>query len=192
MNPAVTRTSEKVAAAVRARRTARLVAIDGAGGSGKSTLAAAVAGLLGGCPVVAGDDFYRPMTAERRAALDPRQGYDGYFDWARLREQVLGPVRAGRAARYQRYDWERGELGGWREIGPGPVVIVEGVYVTRPELDRCHDFTVFVDTAREVCLRRLRARGENPEEWIMKWRAAEDYYLTATRPQDRADLVVTC
>ncbi|WP_327252519.1 uridine kinase family protein [Streptomyces sp. NBC_01244] len=172
------------------RRATRLLAVDGAGGSGKTTLATAVATLLGGAVVVHVDDFYRPMPEHEREQLDAEQGYHRYFDWERLRDQVLIPLRAGRAVRYQLYDWSTGRLGAWREVARGSVVIVEGVYSARPELAPYYDLTAYVDTPRDVCLRRVRARGENSEEWILRWRAAEDHYLRTTWPQTRAGLLV--
>ncbi|SDS59046.1 Uridine kinase [Streptomyces sp. TLI_053] len=171
--------------------TTRIIAIDGTGGSGKTTLAAAVALNLDGAVIVHVDDFYRPMPDHEREQLDAEQGYHRYFDWERLRDQVLIPLRDRQAARYQIYDWTTGQLGAWREIAPGTVVIVEGVYSTRPELARYYHFTTYVDTPRDVCLQRVRARGENPEAWIERWRAAEDYYLHTTWPQSRAKLLVS-
>ncbi len=168
----------------------RIVAVDGAGGSGKTTLAEGVAGYLGDCVVVHGDDFYRPMPDDEREQLDAEQGYQRYFDWQRLEAQVLEPLRAQLAARYQLYDWGTGQLGSWREIAPETVVIVEGVYSARPELADYYDLTVYVDTPRELCLQRLRGRGQNSDEWINRWRAAEDYYIDTTQPQTRAALVV--
>ncbi|WP_436534219.1 uridine kinase family protein [Actinoplanes sp. HUAS TT8] len=167
-----------------------LISIDGAGGSGKTSLAGTAAALLDGAVIVHGDDFYRVMPDDERARLDAEQGYRRYFDWERLRDQVLAPLRAGGTARYQRFDWPTGELAEWHEIGPGRTVIVEGVYTARPELAGYYDHVTYVDTPREVCLDRCRARGENPEEWILRWRAAEDHYLRTTRPESRADLLV--
>ncbi|GAA2977425.1 hypothetical protein GCM10010519_10530 [Streptomyces lactacystinicus] len=174
----------------RTQGATRIVAIDGTGGSGKTTLAAAVAGHLDGAVIVHVDDFYRPMPDRERELLDAEQGYHRYFDWERLRDQVLIPLRDDRAARYQVYDWTTGQLGAWREIASGTVVIVEGVYSARPELARYYHFTAYVDTPRGVCLQRVRARGENPEAWIRRWRAAEDHYVHTTWPQTRAKLLV--
>ncbi|MFD0407206.1 hypothetical protein [Kitasatospora sp. NPDC127116] len=174
----------------RTQGATRIVAIDGTGGSGKTTLAAAVAGHLDGAVIVHVDDFYRPMPDRERELLDAEQGYHRYFDWERLRDQVLIPLRDDRAARYQVYDWTTGQLGAWREIASGTVVIVEGVYSARPELAHYYHFTAYVDTPRGVCLQRVRARGENPEEWIGRWRAAEDHYVHTTWPQTRAKLLV--
>ncbi len=49
----------------------------------------------------------------------------------------------------------------------------EGVYAARPEPAPSYHFSACVDTPRDVCLQRVRARGENPEGWIRGWRAAE-------------------
>jgi uridine kinase len=70
------------------------------------------------------------------------------------------------------------------------MAIVEGVYATRPELAPYYHLTTYVDTPREVCLQRMRARGQDSEEWITRWRAAEDFYLQTTWPQTRAQLLV--
>jgi uridine kinase len=167
-----------------------IIAIDGPGGAGKSTLAAAVAELLDDAPIVHGDDFYCPMPEHEREQLDAQQGYQRYFDWGRLRDQVLVPLRAGHRARYQCFDWAVGQLTSWHEVKPGAQVIVEGVYSARPELSPYYHLTTYVDTPREICLQRIQARGQNPEAWIERWRAAEDYYLQTTWPQTRVKLVI--
>lgn len=64
------------------------------------------------------------------------------------------------------------------------------VYSARPQLAPHYDLALYVDTPRDVCLRRVRACGENSEEWIRRWRAAEEHYLHTTWPQTRAGLLV--
>jgi uridine kinase len=173
-----------------------LVSIDGPGGSGKSTLAAEVAERLGPgrAAVVQGDDFYRPMAVEDRLLLSPQQGYDQYFDWQRLRDQVLVPLASGSAGQYQRYDWLTGELaaGEVHQVSRSVAVIVEGVYTARPELAGFYDLTIWVDAPRGVCMRRLAERGHDhgPGNWNERWRASEEYYIAATQPGIRLDMVV--
>ncbi|MGQ4380833.1 uridine kinase [Streptomyces sp. SAS_267] len=187
--------AERVMAAARARAGEGLVliAVDGMGGSGKSTLASAVA-RLGDAVVVHGDDFYRPMDADERAALTPAQGYDRYFDWQRLRDEVLTPLATGHDAAYRRYDWPTGSLVTDEvcSVACDGIVLVEGVYTARPELADHYDLVVYVDTPPEESLRRLRARGDDhgPIDWEARWRLAEEHYLDATCPRERADLVV--
>ncbi|MFI1395955.1 uridine kinase [Streptomyces sp. NPDC020681] len=170
-----------------------LVAVDGMGGSGKSTLAAALAELRGAA-VVHGDDFYRPMAAEERALLSPAEGYQRYFDWQRLRDEVLAPLAAGHNTAYRRYDWETGDLAPneTHALARSGIVVVEGVYTARPELADYYDLVVYVDTPREESLRRLRERGHDhgPLDWESRWRLAEEHYLATSHPQKRAHLVV--
>ncbi|MEV6197181.1 AAA family ATPase [Streptomyces sp. NPDC051920] len=188
--------AERVVAAARARGNQGLVliAVDGMGGSGKSTLASAVAARLGGAVVVHGDDFYRPMDADERAALTPAEGYERYFDWQRLRDEVLTPLATGHDAYYRRYDWPTGSLATdeARAVVCDGIVIVEGVYTARPELVDHYDIVVYVDTPPDESMRRLRARGDDhgPVDWEARWRLAEEHYLATARPRDRAHLVV--
>lgn len=111
-----------------------MVAIDGRSAAGKSTLATGLTAHLPGSVVVRGDDFYRVMDDDIRFLLDPRQGYEQDFDWERLRQEVIEPLRRDERARFRRYDWSSGRLGELAIIEPAPVVLAEGVYMTRPEL----------------------------------------------------------
>lgn len=168
-----------------------LVGIDGQGGAGKSTFARAVVGSLPGAVVVEGDDFYRDMDEAARAALDPAAGVEHYFDWQRLRREVLEPVRRGDdTLRYQRYDWGNGAMGGWVEQVMPEVVVVEGVYTLRPQLLDLVDVAVWVETSEATRLRRQAERGENADEWIARWVAAEDHYVASYDPRSRAALHV--
>ncbi len=175
---------------LRQRAATVLVAIDGPGGAGKSTLAAALARRLAAA-VVAGDDFYRVLDPLVRLALDPQGGAMQYFDWERLRAEVLEPLREDRPARYRRFDWERERLGAEVEVPPGGLVLVEGVYTFRPELQQFYDWSFLVDSPHEERLRRQRARGENEDSWIARWDAAEQWYFANAFPYSGVDAVVS-
>ncbi|MYT30107.1 MULTISPECIES: hypothetical protein [unclassified Streptomyces] len=185
---------DRIAAAITARAThgVALVAFDGRAGAGKTTLAAAVAEHLGGpgrAAVVHGDDFFRPMPVPVRLAMSTAAGYAGYFDWQRLRDQVLVPLASGRTARHE----PNGSVGSApRQVPCSDVVIVEGVLTARPELAAFYDLSVLVETPAELCLRRLYRRGRGPERdaWIARWRAVEEHYLTTTRLHARVGLTV--
>ena len=175
-------------ASVAGRTT--LVAIDGLGGAGKSTLAAQVCEELEGAAIVPVDDFYRPLSDPKRAKLSPEEGYNRYFDWERLRDDVLAPLSRSARSRYRRYDWATNRLAEWREVEPGGPVIVEGVYSTRPDLRPYFGVTVYVDTPREQRLARMLSRGYEDRSWIERWMAAEDWYAEHVRPGKHVDLVV--
>ena len=174
-----------------AARSPVVVGIDGQGGSGKSTLAGEFVARAGQGVIVAGDDFYADMPDAQRAALDAAGGYEQYFDWERLRAQVLIPARAGDGVlRYQRYDWARERLGPWVEMPMPDVVVVEGVYTLRPQLLGLLDVKIYVRAAERARLDRQIARGQNSSDWIARWVAAEDFYVAVCQPWRNADLVI--
>jgi uridine kinase len=172
------------------RRSFVLVAIDGRGGAGKSTLAAELSPRFG-ATVVAIDDFSRAMDEAVRWRLSAEEAYRQNFDWQRLRDQVLVPLRRNQPASYQRYDWILKRLGETAQAEPKGVVVIEGVGSCRPELRPFYDYSIFVDTPPEVCVARLKARGHNNEEWIPRWCAAEDWYIQHFDPRAFADIVVS-
>jgi uridine kinase len=168
-----------------------IVGIDGPGGAGTSTLARELALLRDDVAIIAGDDFYRPLTESTRAALTPLEAVDLLFDWERLRDEALAPLLRGDEARFRCYDWASGRLGeDVATVAASGVVIVEGVYVARPALLGYLDLVVVVDAPRELCLARQSARGENDPAEIERWRAAEEWYFERQDPRRAADLVV--
>jgi uridine kinase len=167
-----------------------LIGIDGRSGAGKSALSRKFREHLTDAVVIHNDDFYRVMEEEERATLDAEQGYYRYFDWERLKQQVLLPLAAQQRARYQRYDWGKEELAEIMEVSPSGVTIVEGVYSTRPELREYYDLTIWVETSDTERLRRQLAREGNTDEWIQRWAAAEALYVEDFRPIRSAHITV--
>jgi uridine kinase len=157
----------------------RLVVVDGPAGSGKTTYAAAVAGALGGAPVVHMDDLY--------------EGWSGleHDVWARLESQVLAPLRAGLAARFQVYDWFAGRFDQWVDLPPHAALVVEGVGAAAQPVDPWAVLRVWVEVPRDLRLARGLARDGKPLEsqWL-RWADLEDAHFTADGTRRRADVVV--
>jgi uridine kinase len=171
-------------------RSPLLVAIDGLGGAGKSTFATELSAHLPNSGIVGVDDFYRPMEHANRFKLASQGGYKQHFDWQRLRDEVLEPLSRRRRARFRRYDWATNGLADWRDVVPQDVVIVEGVFSTRPELRPLLGVTVYVDASREVRVARMRARRYEDLNWLESWMAAEEWYVEHIRPAEHVDLVL--
>jgi uridine kinase len=158
-----------------------VVAIDGHGASGKSTIAAAVAATVGAALVHTDDFFRQPVGGGRVSALA------AYYDWERLRAEALEPLRAGRVARFRRFDWAHGDVPVEPvtvepvtvepvTVEPAAVILLEGVFSAAPELADLVDAAVLVETPEPVRLRRLRARI-SPGEWDSAWLDAERAYF---------------
>jgi uridine kinase len=155
----------------------RLVAIDGCGGAGKTTLALGLSAALGDCPVLHTDDF---------------ASWDHQLDWwPRMLLEALEPLSRGERAIFRRYDWDARGIGAKVIVEPESVVIVEGVSAGRIEWAHLLAFLIWVDTPRELRLRRgLERDGEQYLPLWHQWMAGEDDYVARDRPDYRADLVV--
>ena len=74
------------------------------------------------------------------------------------------------------------------------IVLVEGVYSTRPELRPLIDIAIFVETPSDERRKRMHARGhlksDIKNDWLTPWMAAEDWYFANVRPAEHADLVL--
>ena len=165
-------------AAVAARRTTKLIAIDGLGGAGKSRLAAELEKRLQSLTVVHVDDFAGPHLP--------------VWNWQRFAHEVLGPLQSDRPARFQRYDWSRDQLGEWQDVQTGGTVVVEGISASRRELGPAWDFVIWVECPRELRLSRgIERDGEALRwKWETVWMPEEDAYVRAQDPISRADVIM--
>lgn len=153
----------------------RWIAIDGLGASGKTTLADEIANALG-LAVVHLDDFTRP----------------GAVGWERerFREQVVEPLQAGRAARYQRHHWTSPEPTDWVDLPTSQAVIIEGIGASEPPEGVTWDRVVWVAVSEAV--RHRRAEVRDPGRfgcWSQTWRPIEQQWFERSQPWRGADLV---
>jgi len=150
----------------------RLIGIDGASGSGKSTLAATLSDKI-----VSTDDFIAAPWE--------------WYDFERLRRDVIGPLLRDEPARYQRMDWNDGELKEWHVVEPGGVVVVEGVGALDVRVRDAYDHRIWVETPREICIARgLERDGEDALPLWEAWSEKEQRYWSEQHPRDAADEIV--
>jgi len=152
------------------------VAVDGIDAAGKTTLADELAGVLErrSLPIarISEDDYLRPR-AERyaRGELSPEGYFLDSFDHDALHAAVLAAPA-------------------------GALVVVDGVFLQRPELADCWDVVVFVSVRPEEALRRAleRDRGRfgraTEERYRRRYQPGQELYRRAVRPRERADLVL--
>jgi uridine kinase len=159
----------------------RLIAVDGPSGAGKSTFALRLAKQLD-APVVHTDDL-----------LD---GWDDQFTfWARLEREVLGPLRRGETATYQRYQWHLGKFAGPpRTVDPAPAVLLEGFSAARRAIRPELSLAVFVTAPSGLRWRRAVARDGDDSvafrAYLERWRAAESRHFAEDETAEAADLIV--
>jgi uridine kinase len=74
------------------------------------------------------------------------------------------------------------------------VLVVDGIFLQRPELGGCFDLVVFLDAPFETTYARMSRRDGSPADpddpANRRYRQGQEIYLTTCRPRERADVLV--
>jgi uridine kinase len=183
------------------------VAIDGIDAAGKTTLANALAGRMrrDGHEIIRAsiDGFHRPL-AERyaRGALSPVGYYEDSFDYERLVHLLLAPLSKNDPGRYQRqaFDYlsDAPAPAMPESCGPRAILLFEGVFLFRPEINSWWDYRIFVDVSFEAALQRAIARdgprmgGERSTEnkYRQRYFPGQRLYFDLAKPKNLAHVIV--
>ncbi len=183
------------------------MAIDGIDAAGKTTLADELVPLIEGRgrPVIRAsiDGFHRPRSERYRRGPDSPEGYyEDSFDYASLREVLLYPLGPHGNRHYRRAVFDvhadapiptPGE-----DASTETVLLFDGVFLLRPELDLLWDYRVFVNVPFEVALQRAMSRDRSllgsPEavqlRYLQRYIPGQRLYIQTVHPQERADVIV--
>jgi uridine kinase len=178
------------------------VAVDGRSGVGKSTFSAALVKSLvaKGRPAhcVHLDDFHHPRS--KRYARG-RYSAEGYYRDARDLEALvsmclapLGPDGSGRYAAAS-FDLEKDQPiePDWRSAQPGLIVVVEGTFLLRPELNPHWDVRICLHAPQEVARQRGMGRDvatlgkESEALYRQRYDGAYALYESESAPMEKAD-----
>jgi uridine kinase len=108
-----------------------------------------------------------------------------------MRVEAVAVLRAGRSAVFRPYDWTRNVLHERTvTVAAAPVVIVEGLFVSRPELEDLDNMSVVVTADDDVRRRRQLERADAPQAWLDRWEEAEQLFFEHTRPPYSFDILV--
>ena len=196
-----------LAAAIAGLHPERMIriAIDGVDGAGKTTLADALAPLVTaqGRPTIRAsvDDFHHPRAVRyARGRYSPDGFYLDSYDYDAFRELLLDPLSPGGSGQYaaRRFDLENDQP---FELDPQPAgttaaLIVDGIFLHRPELRSCWDLSIFLKVNFEVSLPRGAARGQSfdaidpnspPHQ---RYVGGQKRYLVECDPEQQADIVI--
>jgi uridine kinase len=184
-----------------------IVAVDGVDGAGKTTFADGFAETFaetGAAVFRAGiDDFHRPR-AERyaRGRTSPEGFYRDSYDYATFRRVLIDPFRDGAqtsgATGFQlaAFDLRRDVAveAQWVTAPRDAVLIVDGIFLHRPELRDLWDWSVWLEVPETVAARRLADRdGSDPDPDApanARYRQGQRIYLQDARPEAAASAVV--
>jgi uridine kinase len=179
------------------------VGIDGVDGAGKTVLARELAVGIGPHREVhraSVDGFHRPRVERYERGRSPEAYYRDSYDHDAIRERLVEPFRAGDPFVTAQFDVERDALveRPAQAAGPGALLLVDGIFLLRPELADLWDASLFLDVPFAVSVPRGNARfgTVGPEESDPEHRLNSRYvlgqrlYFAEVDPADRATWIL--
>ena len=181
-----------------------LVAIDGKDTAGKTMLTHELNTLLmerGEQVITASvDGFHNPKEIRYRMGEDSPEGYyRDSFNYNLLRENLLEPLGAlgNRKIRVQMFNHHLDEpMIGPDIIAPDNIVLlVEGIFLLRPELINYWDLKIYLDISDGEVLKRAIARDdweveETRRRYLTRYLPGQSLYYTEANPLANADIII--
>jgi uridine kinase len=183
------------------------VAIDGVDAAGKTTLADELAATLTQRrrQVIRAsiDGFHRPR-AQRylQGATSPEGYYNDSFDYGALRSALLQPLGPRGSRRFRRavfdYRADAPHLAG-EEVAPADAILLfDGVFLLRPDINDQWDYRIFVDAPFAVTVERAVLRDTelfgSAEATRARYREryipGQQIYLRTVDPKRHAQVIV--
>lgn len=180
-----------------------LVGIDGPDAAGKTTLSQRLAQELPGPAIRASIEGFHHHREFRMARgwESPEGYYRDSFNLGALEEHLLAPFLAGAPmVRTRVFDFRNDSEveSEFEHVPPLCTLIVDGVFLLRPELRRWWDLAIYVHVSEEVTLARALERDAgmfgSREEAEYRYRArylpGQAMYRQEAHPQDAAHIVI--
>ncbi|WP_345802057.1 uridine kinase [Microbacterium sp. AZCO] len=183
-----------------------IVAVDGRDGAGKTVFADGLAAAFAedGSAVYRAsiDDFHRPR-AERyaRGRTSPEGFYRDSYDYATFRRVLIDPFRAGRQTTATGFQLSAFDVRrdapvetAWVTAPRDAVLIVDGIFLNRPELRGIWDWSVWLDVPVDVAFERMAQRDGTDPDFLApsnaRYRDGVDLYLRDDDPRAAASAIV--
>lgn len=180
------------------------IGIDGLGGAGKSTISEKIVNYLNNnynVTLLHIDDFINPKSVRYNDNYPQWQCYYNLqwrYDY--LKNEVVNPIKNDEdfEGEIELYDKDNDTY--FREkiaVPLGSIVIIEGVFLQRQELESVFDYMIYIDIPEEIRLQRVLERdgyiGDKSQikaKYDNRYFPAERHYVKNCDPFDRADFVI--
>ncbi|MBC6445144.1 MAG: hypothetical protein GDA50_06925 [Alphaproteobacteria bacterium GM202ARS2] len=185
----------------------RKIAVDGIDAAGKTTIADSLGHYMerSGHEIIRSsiDNFHRPKVARyARGECSPPGYYEDSFDYEMLTGLLLEPLASDNLRQYRRraFDlhsdepiWDETE-----QCHPSAVLLFDGVFLLRPELNLWWDYRIFIDTSFEIALERAFVRdaprlGDErsiEDRYRQRYFAGQKIYFDRVNPKSLANIVI--
>ena len=180
------------------------IGIDGVDGAGKSVLAGELTTALrarGRTVVHASiDGFHQPRALRHaRGSRDPEGFYRDSYDLAAFQEQLFDPFAPGGHGRHRAHVFDARtdtiNLAEQQQAAPGTILIVDGIFLHRPELRGRWTWSLWLDVDRATTLQRCVARDgsgspDPADASNRRYVEGQELYLREAAPQQHATHVI--
>lgn len=164
-----------------------VIAIDGYCASGKTTLAMALAQRYD-CNIFHMDDFFlreEQRTPERFSQIG------GNVDYERFKDEVLIPLKSGKAFTYRPFDCSVFALGDPINVSPKKLSIVEGTYSLHPYFGEAYDLKIILAITEDEQRKRILKRPAFlHQRFFNEWIPMENRYFEGFNIAQKCDLVL--
>jgi uridine kinase len=187
------------------RRTdVTFVAVDGVDGSGKTRFADELAGFFTWAPVIRAsvDGFHNPRVVRyAKGRTSPEGFFEDSYNYALMKASLLDPLLADGSLEYrdQAFDHVTDQRvhAPLRKATLPSILLIDGIFLHRPELKNYWHYSIFLDVGRREALRRCNFRDGHPERSNdtddpvhARYVRGQDLYLAQCAPQRLATRVM--
>jgi len=187
------------------------VGIDGVDASGKTSLAEELAEHLQSCrrQIIRAsiDGFHNPREVRYKKGRNSPEGYYlDSFDNKRAAEVLLNPLGPAGNLKFRTavFDYRSNSevISPIQQADRDAILIMEGVFLFRPELIDCWDLRMFVDVDFETTVDRAVRReverdkswqgreAELKEQYHQRYVPGQKIYFDEAQPKQKADIVI--
>jgi uridine kinase len=178
-----------------------IVAVDGVDGAGKTTFADELAPCIesmGRTVIRAGiDGFHNPRAVRyRRGRFDPQSFFLDSFDYISLRQYLIDPFLTGQDVHTARFDHMSDQVvsSAMRGVDSNCVLLLDGIFLHRPELRELWTCSVFLDVPFAVTFARMAVRdgrsSDPADERNRRYFHGQQIYFAQCRPMECATITV--
>nr|WP_245266545.1 uridine kinase [Bradyrhizobium sp. WSM1743] len=179
------------------------VAIDGVDGAGKTTFADELGSVVAtkGRPIIRAsvDGFHNPKAVRyQRGRHSPEGFFEDSYNYPALKQYLLDPLSPGGSRRYRRafFDHVTDDIvpANDLEAPPSSILLIDGIFLHRPELLTYWDASIFLRTDFTVSVARCASRdGSSPDPAAQSNRRyveGQRLYLRSCQPESKATIVL--